>query len=122
MEPGTLIFSLTIPCRAVPWTPSRTTKFKGTYKPKRLRQWQATVAQYARLKWGNRKPYGGPVAIWCYFEFAKGPIPDATNLLKAVEDSLQGIVIVNDRQVERNTVERLTTTDVDMTTIAVRST
>src|SRR5882724_4684462 len=107
MEPETLIFSLTLPFRAVPWTPSRTTRWKGTYKPKRLRQWQATVAQYARIKWGNCEPYNGPVTIWCRFEFAKGPFPDGDNCQKALIDSLQSIVIENDRQVVRTTVERI---------------
>lgn len=105
MEPGTLIFSLSLPFRAVPWKAS-TVGRHGTYKPKRLRQWQATVAQYARIKWGNQEPYDGPVTIRCQFEFLKGPLPDATNLLKAAEDSLEGIVIINDRQVVRNIVDR----------------
>ncbi len=121
MEPGTLIFSLMIPFRSVPWTPSRVTK-RGTYKPTRLRQWQATVAQYARLKWGNREPYGGPVAIWCKFEFANGPRPDCDNCLKGIVDSIQGIVIVNDRQVVKPSAERPMTSEIDMTTIEVRST
>ncbi len=120
MELGTVLFRLELPFRAVPWKASEVTKH-GTHRLKRLRQWQNTVAQYARLQWGNREPYGGPVTIWCRFTFAKGPLPDAVNLLKAVEDALQGIVIINDRQSVNPTVERPEGFTVDMTTIEVRT-
>ncbi len=121
MEPGSLIFSLSLPLRAVPWQASNVTKH-GTYKPKRLRQWQATIAQYARLKWGNREPYSGPVEIWCRFEFAKGPRPDADNCSKAIIDSIQGIVIVNDRQVIHVSSMRPEYSDIDSAVIEVRTT
>ena len=120
MDPGTIIFSLSLQLRAVPWKASQVTKH-GTYKPKSLREWQATVAQYARLNWGNREPYGGPVETWCRFEFSNGPMGDADNLGKACVDALQGIVIINDRQVVRNTAERVRVNESNFTFIEVRT-
>ncbi len=118
MEPGTVLLRLDLSLRAVPWKAPMVGRH-GTYKPKRLRQWQATVAQYARLKWGNHEPYDGPVEVNCRFEFTNGKIPDSTNLLKAIEDSIEGVVIVNDRQAIRNKVERVINSDSDKTMIEV---
>ncbi len=121
MEPNTTLLCLKLPFRAVPWTPSRTTKHRGTYKPLRLRQWQATIAQYARLHWGNRDPYDGPVEVRCRFEFAKGPRGDADNLAKAIVDATQGIIIVNDRQVVATKIEKSLHDLADMTMIEIRT-
>ncbi len=118
MELGTVLFRLDLPLRAVPWKASTVGRY-GTYKSKRLRQWQNTIAQYARLQCGNRDPYDGPVVIWCRFEFAKGPLPDGDNCQKALIDSIQNIVIVNDRQVVRTTVTRLAHYTSDLTIIQV---
>ncbi len=120
MEPGTVLLQLKLPFRAVPWKAS-TVGIYGTYKSKRLRQWQATIAQYARLQWGNRDPYNGPVSVNCRFEFAKGPRGDNDNLAKAIVDATQGIVVVNDRQVVITKIEKSLHDLADMTMIEIRT-
>jgi Holliday junction resolvase RusA-like endonuclease len=46
---------------------------------------------------------------------------DADNLGKACVDALQGIVIINDRQVVRNTAERVRVNESNFTFIEVRT-
>jgi Holliday junction resolvase RusA-like endonuclease len=87
--------------RAVAWTPSRVTR-NGTYKIHELCMWQEIVKGAAREAWGaGHEPYAGPVAVSIMIYLIEfGSTPDVTNCFKAIEDSLQGIVIANDRQVE----------------------
>ena len=117
LPPGTLLARAVIPMRAVPWKAPTVTRYGTTYKDKALLKWQATVKIFA----GMASPsycYAGPVEVSVSARFAKGPLPDATNILKAIEDALQGVVFVNDRQVVRNRCER-SKTGFDRVTIEV---
>ncbi len=105
LPPGTVLLDVTMPQRAVPWSASCVTR-NGTYKSKRLVAWQDFINIKARIWKTQSTAYAGPVEISVVSRFSKGPLPDATNILKAVEDSLQGVVIVDDRQVVRNSCER----------------
>lgn len=86
----------------VPW---RHHEGYGKYarKPRALKAWQetvATMALYAMGAAGNRTPYAGPVRLSAEFTVrGRGKVGDLTNLQKACEDALQGIVIVDDTQV-----------------------
>lgn len=124
LPPGTLIMCCRIPLRAVPWSAPTVIHGGKPYKGRRLVKWQQAVAVFARTSltsWvPGDMPYDGPVQVDVMATFAKGPLPDATNVLKAIEDAIQGVVILNDRQVTRNSCER-TKGETDLVTIAVRA-
>jgi Holliday junction resolvase RusA-like endonuclease len=116
---GTVVASFTVLGRAVPWTPSRVTK-NGTYKPLRVRRWQRQVSMCAKatMLLNEQPAYGGPVYLSAAFEFRKGPLADWDNLTKTAVDAIQGIAIVNDRQVEDARVSRKVG-DVDRVSVRV---
>jgi Holliday junction resolvase RusA-like endonuclease len=105
LPPGTVLLETMILLRAVPWSASQVTR-NGTFKAKRLVAWQRVIGVVAFRDRTQAAPYGGPVEVMVMAQFAKGPLPDATNVLKAVEDAIQGVVIVNDSQVVRNSCGR----------------
>lgn len=117
---GTVLLDVAIEERAVPWKAPTVGKGRG-FKDPRLLDWQDTVRLYADLNRAVREPYAGPVAVQVVARFAKGPLPDACNVLKAIEDALQGSVFLNDRQVIRNGCER-TQSDRDVVRIIVWAT
>jgi Holliday junction resolvase RusA-like endonuclease len=101
-----------VPGRPAPWSVPVVFRNGGCRKDARLVSWQRTVALYARLAMAGREPYAGPVELRVTFTVAKpsGRAKreiDLTNALKGFEDPLQGIVIVNDRQVCRQVAERV---------------
>ncbi len=100
LEPGTEIVSFTVLGRAVPWSAPTTTRSGHAYKNPALVTWQQTVNLVAR-SWKVGRPYEGPVRIDvnAYIKRKSGASPDVTNVIKAIEDSLQNAVIKNDRQV-----------------------
>lgn len=102
---GTVLLRCSIEQRAVPWSAPTVGKGRAFKNPK-LVAWQEAVKLFATENRVLREPYEGPVEVNLVCRFAKGPIGDASNLLKAAEDSLQGVVFVNDRQVVRNSCER----------------
>lgn len=94
----TMIASFQVDGVSVPWSVSR----RGTKNP-RLTAWQGLIKRAAFLAMDGRKPYAGPVRFTAHFAFARtNHPPDLTNLIKAAEDAIQGIVIVNDRQVKEH--------------------
>lgn len=105
LPPGAVLLQCEIAARPVPWKAPMVGRY-GAVKDARLVAWQTRVAIVAQLAYTARTPYRGPVEVAVWATIAKGPLMDATNLMKAIEDSLEGIVIVNDRQVIRNRCER----------------
>jgi Holliday junction resolvase RusA-like endonuclease len=86
-----------VPGRAVPW------KTHGHPRPI-LRRWQRIVAKAAMIGFHHgQRPYQGPIKleITVCFCSSKKIHGDLTNLVKAIEDAMQGIVFLNDRQVMR---------------------
>ena len=91
--------------------------------------WRERVAVFAAQAWGDQKPLDGPVQLWVVFrmprpkghyragkwagELRKGaPLyhtrkPDATKLLRALEDALKGILWHDDNQVVFQQVKKL---------------
>jgi len=116
---GTLLMQIVIPERAVPWSAADVGRGHG-YKDPRLEAWQAEVAMKTGVARRVRQPYEGPVEVNVVARFAKGPIPDTTNVMKGIEDAMQGVVYANDRQVIRNACER-TQTGYDVVRISVRA-
>jgi Holliday junction resolvase RusA-like endonuclease len=100
-SPGDLIVEFVVPYRAIPWKAATTTRTGHSFKDKNLVQWQKLVAGMAALAMGSRHPHPGPIDLKLRFELTRRPgsVPDLSNLTKALEDSLQGIVFVNDRWV-----------------------
>ena len=95
----------TIPGRAVPWQAPTLGRNGGVNHSARnyarYKQWLRTVADFAALSRPRGGPYAGPVSlrIVVYRRPGRGVAPDATNLQKAIEDGLQQVIYVNDRQV-----------------------
>ena len=115
LEPaGTVICEGVIPGRAVAWK-APTIGRNGGCVPNRsykaYKAWQDVVRLHAEQAMGRRKrTYQGPVSLCFWFYLApKGSVPDTSNLVKSTEDSLQGVVVVNDRQVKRIAAERILT-------------
>jgi Holliday junction resolvase RusA-like endonuclease len=111
LPPGTAICEFEVPTRPVPWKAPSTTQTGHSYKDPKLVEWQSEVASCAgkAMTMNGRKPYGHAVEVWAEFHLApsrNGSYGDTTNLLKAVEDALQGVVLVNDKRVVRSHPER----------------
>lgn len=111
----------------IPWSAGTHSRWGGTIPNTRMVGWQARVADAARTAFGpfqpwteplalsvrfflkrampNKKAEGGlscPVFTWdevCLRHAIKGKASDLTNLIKAAEDAIEGIVFVNDAQV-----------------------
>jgi Holliday junction resolvase RusA-like endonuclease len=106
----------------VPWSVPKIFRFGGSKKNPKLQAWQDTVTKAARLAWGPFEPHAGPVSLSLLFHLPKVhatdiglvvptikrnavtdkhtkrglAIADLTNLAKAVEDALAGVVMVDD--------------------------
>lgn len=111
-EPGSVICHGTILGRAVPWKAPTVSRAGGVVHGrdyKRFVAWQAEVRRQAAPLMGRRRPYGGPVALEMtfYLNPRGGTPPDPTNLQKSTEDAMQGILFVNDRQVQEVTSRRV---------------
>jgi Holliday junction resolvase RusA-like endonuclease len=94
----------------VPWRPPRVTLGGShTYSPAHVRAWQQTVAVHARVAMAGKRPLEGPVELRLVFtrrptrarpdEVFWSQRPDWVNLTKAIEDSLNNIVFLDDNQV-----------------------
>lgn len=108
---GCLIVEVRVPGRPIPWKPARVLRNGMSYKDGKLKSWQKTVGQYAFLAMKGMAPYSHSVALEVdfYLTAIKGRVtPDLSNLTKALEDSLQGTVIENDRRVVRIVSKRFT--------------
>lgn len=107
--PGILVVSFTVPARPVPWKAAHTTRTGHAFKDKRLVAWQKTVQQYAAMAMAGMAPYSHAVEIRLEFHLApiRGrTLPDLSNCVKSTEDALQGVVIENDRRVQRIVSQR----------------
>jgi crossover junction endodeoxyribonuclease RusA len=91
-------FSLTIPGNPIPKARPRVVDGRA-FTPSRTKEYEALVREYARVAWGNREPWAGPVALTMLFFRATAHRADLDNLVKAVTDALQGVVYDNDAQV-----------------------
>lgn len=92
------VISFFVPGIPVPKARPRVTKFGNTYTPKRTVTWEKDVADVAKTVMGDREPVAGPVRLILDFTGAR-PNADLDNLIKAVEDALNGICYVDDHQI-----------------------
>ena len=65
-----------------------------------LRTWKATVADAARTAWTWNAPLTGDVAFEIAY-YAEGKTGDLDNLVKPIQNALQGIAYANDTQVRK---------------------
>jgi Holliday junction resolvase RusA-like endonuclease len=76
-------------------------------KKRNLDEWRKRVAEAARQAWpGELPPHEGDVDLTVtYYHLGKWR-GDNDNMLKPIQDSLQGTVYVNDRQVRNHAVRQ----------------
>jgi len=93
-----LILSFSVPGRCVPCPRPRVARGKRSYYPKRYTDWKAS-AQVEALSACGRVLWQGPVELSVWFCGVRANA-DIDNLLKSVMDAIQGIIIVDDKQVQ----------------------
>ena len=102
------MISFTVPGRCVPAPRPRGRKGQKAYYPTRYTDWldSARVEAYracGRLLWE------GPVSVKVAFYGARANA-DIDNLLKSVLDAIQGVIIVDDKQVQYVEMRKLAET------------
>ena len=85
----------TVPTKPQPWI--RSGGSGRRYKPKRLRDYQDTVALYARG--AGVREITGPLRMVADFHFDDGRWRDIDNTAKTVADALEGIAYENDKRI-----------------------
>lgn len=98
-------FSLTVLGSPVPKGRPRVVKGHA-YTPKRTRDYEKLVRDYAALEWHLQEPMDGRLAVTLRYYMASARRADLDNLCKSVLDALQGVVFANDDQVEVLHAER----------------
>jgi len=83
----------------IPKQSFRYTKSGVRYQTARVTDWQDTVSSEARIAMQSRDPITAPVSMTIDFYLPDHSRKDLDNLSKAILDSLNGIVFVDDCQV-----------------------
>lgn len=119
-------YTFTIEGKAVPWRAPMVTRNGQTFSPKRVRDWEKYVAAKAKEACIPMAPKGTPVSLIVRFHIGVArswpkkkqkdllyrmhtQLPDQTNLIKAVEDGLNGIAYEDDQQVADLSVRKMWT-------------
>ncbi len=89
--------SFTVPGRCIPCPRPRVVRGKKPYFPRRYTDWLDS-ARVEAYKTCGRPLWEGPVVVCAEFYGAR-PNADIDNLLKSVLDAIQGVLIVDDKQV-----------------------
>ncbi len=90
----------TVPGRPTPKARARVVR-GGAYTPARTREYEDRVGWCARQAFAGQAPFREPVELSIRAVFTKRNHGDFGNIVKAVEDALEGIAYLNDRQVLR---------------------
>jgi Holliday junction resolvase RusA-like endonuclease len=94
------VYAFAVPGTPIPWKRARRRGAVTFTDPKDALH-REKIRAFARNA-GLRKPLTGPVYLCATFFLPGDPIapgaPDRDNLLKSVQDSLEGIAVTNDRQ------------------------
>lgn len=107
--PGILLVNFEVPARPIPWKSPTVTRSGVSFKDASLKRWQKEVRECGKGAMRGKGPYSCEVKLVVDFHLTPRPgsAPDTSNLTKALEDSLQGPVIVNDRAVIEVVARRL---------------
>ena len=92
-----MIWCFTVSGRCTPCPRPRVARGKRAYFPKRYTDWLERAQVEALSEYG-RPLWDGPVELSVWFCGARANA-DIDNLLKSVLDAIQGILIVDDKQV-----------------------
>ncbi len=105
-----------IDARPQPKERSRTAKNGHHYTPQRTVNFELTVAMEFRNRFPFHKPLTGPVGMSVDIQFRRPKTVkkgywhtnpgDASNIVKAIEDGLNRVAWVDDRQVAKQDVEK----------------
>lgn len=104
---------LRIEGRPIPW---KAPEFGRTPRGKRIAfsvpaydAWKQTCHWQARAQMAGIKPLAVPCELTAEFHLIRkpGPLPDLTNLVKALEDAIQGVAVTNDRLIVAHQTQRL---------------
>jgi Holliday junction resolvase RusA-like endonuclease len=119
-EPGSVVCAGVVEGRAVPWKEPvavgkkafQVAVHNGSRRSRdylRYLSWQHEIRRQVAPVMGRHRPYGGRVAIDVVFYLHPkgGKLPDRSNLLKAFEDAIEGIVYVNDGQIQSGHTSRV---------------
>jgi|SRR3989337_1173333 len=90
-------FYIEVPGRCVPCPRPRAVRGRGAYYPQRYTDWLDS-ARYETLRAVGKVLWSGPVSLKALF-YGVRPNADIDNLIKSGMDALQGIIIVDDKQV-----------------------
>ena len=110
-----MTISFEVPGTPVPQSRPRVSRY-GTYYPPKVKAYREYVSTIAKAAMGGREPLQGALEMSCTFYFTPPKStpkktlsamygtyhtrkPDADNLLKCVQDSLNGICYVDDSQI-----------------------
>jgi len=91
-------FTLTIPGNPIPKARPRVVKGRA-YTPDRTREWEKTVSTWAGLFYQN-EPSKARLKVSLRFYRKTRHKCDLDNLVKAVLDGLQGVLFVDDSQID----------------------
>lgn len=98
-------YRIVVPGRPVPAARmTQASKYRGDGRIERHLNQQLAIGWAARA--AHVRMMEGPMWMVCHFRIHGKPLPDASNLLKLVEDALNGIAYADDRQLCRLVIIR----------------
>ena len=110
-----MTISFTVPGVPVPQSRPRVSRY-GTYYPAKVKSYREYIATVAKAAMRGREPLRGALGMYCTFFFTPPKStpkktlsimygayhtkkPDADNLVKAVQDAVNGICYADDSQI-----------------------
>lgn len=93
-------FEVTVDGHPVAWQRAGRSKSGHTFTPRRVREHQAILREMVGYLWA-RQPLDVPLRLTLYFRMHGQRTADIDNLAKTVLDALNGVLYVDDRQVQQ---------------------